>query len=82
MTGHGPQGIDIFFDLVGGQILDAALAQVKLGGRIPSAETVSQYSLPHHQRDRLKNLPSIVGMDITLQSHRSSSWEHLVAEMR
>jgi NADPH-dependent curcumin reductase CurA len=56
-------------------MLDATLTQVKLGGRMPSAETVSQYSLPHHQRYRLKNLPSIVGTDITLQSHRSSSWE-------
>jgi hypothetical protein len=55
---------------------------VKLGGRIPSAETVSQYRLTHHQRYRLKNLPSIVGTDITLQSHRSSPWEHPVAEIR
>jgi len=30
----------------------------------------------------MKNLHSILGMDITIQSYRSSSWEHLVAEMR
>jgi NADPH-dependent curcumin reductase CurA len=79
---HCPQGIDIFFDLVGGQILDAALTQMKLGGRIPSAGMVSQYNVPHDKRYGLKNLHSIVGMDITIQSYRSSSWEHLVAEMR
>jgi NADPH-dependent curcumin reductase CurA len=79
---HCPQGIDIFFDLVGGKILDAALTQMKLGGRIPSAGMVSQYNLPHDKRYGLKNLHSIVGMDITIQSYRSSSWEHLVAEMR
>src|SRR5207248_1015198 len=79
---HCPQGIDIFFDLVGGQILDAALTLMKLGGRIPSAGMVSQYNLPHNQRFGLKNLHSIVGMDITIQSYRSSSWEHLVPEMR
>jgi NADPH-dependent curcumin reductase CurA len=79
---HCPQGIDIFFDLVGGQILDAALTQMKLGGRIPSAGMVSQYNVPHDKRYGLKNLHSIVGMDITMQSYRSSSWEHLVAEMR
>jgi NADPH-dependent curcumin reductase CurA len=39
-------------------------------------------NLPHNQRDGLKNLHSIVGMDITIQSYRSSSWEHLAAEMR
>jgi NADPH-dependent curcumin reductase CurA len=30
----------------------------------------------------VKNLHSIVGMDITIQSYRSSSWEHLFPEMR
>src|SRR6266571_2766187 len=45
-----PQGIDIFFDLVGGKILDAALTQMKVGGRIPSAGMVSQYNLPHDKR--------------------------------
>jgi NADPH-dependent curcumin reductase CurA len=79
---HCPQGIDIFFDLVGGRILDAALTQMKLGGRIPSAGMVSQYNLPHDKRYGLKNLHSIVGMDITIQSYRSSSWEHLVPGMR
>src|SRR6266851_1407507 len=79
---HCPDGIDIFFDLVGGEILDAALTQMKLGGRIPSAGMVSQYNLPHDKRYGLKNLHSIVGMDITIQSYRSSSREHLVAEMR
>jgi NADPH-dependent curcumin reductase CurA len=79
---HCPQGIDIFFDLVGGEILDAALTQMTRGGRIPSAGMVSQYNLPHDKRYGLKNLHSIVGMDVTIQSYRSSSWEHLVPEMR
>jgi NADPH-dependent curcumin reductase CurA len=79
---HCPKGIDIFFDLVGGEILDAALTQMKLGGRIPSAGMVSQYNLPHNKRYGLKKLHSIVGMDITIQSYRSASWKHLVAEMR
>jgi hypothetical protein len=43
---------------------------------------VSQYNLPHDKRYGLRNLHSIVGMDITIQSYRSSSWEHLVPEMR
>ncbi|HEV7915547.1 MAG TPA: NADP-dependent oxidoreductase [Albitalea sp.] len=79
---HCPQGIDIFFDLVGGKILDAALTQMKLGGRIPSAGMVSQYNLPPDKRYGLKNLAGIVGMDITLQSYRNTSWEHLLPQMR
>src|SRR5438552_788396 len=79
---HCPNGIDIFFDLVGGEILDAALPRMKLGGRIPSAGMVSQYNLPHDKRYGLKNLHSIVGMDITLQSYRNSNYEHLLVEMQ
>jgi hypothetical protein len=43
---------------------------------------VSEYNLPRDKRYGLNNLHSIVGMDITVQSYRSSSWEHLIAEMR
>jgi len=82
LTENCPNGIDIFFDLVGGEILDAALPLMKLGGRIPSAGMVSQYNLPHDKRYGVRNLHSIVGMDITIQSYRSSSWEHLIPEMR
>src|SRR5438067_4291051 len=79
---HCPDGIDIFFDLVGGNILDAALPHMKLGGRIPSAGMVSQYNVPHDQRYGVKNLHSIVGMDITIQSYRNSTWEHLLGKMQ
>src|SRR5436190_20334052 len=71
---HCPNGIDIFFDLVGGQILDAALPRMKPGGRIPSAGMISQYDLPHDKRYGLKNLQRIVGMDITLQSYRNTTY--------
>ena len=79
---HCPDGIDIFFDLVGGKILDAALPRMNRGGRIPTAGMVSQYDLPHDQRYGLKNLDSIVGMDITLQSYRNTSYEPLLVEMQ
>jgi len=79
---HCPDGIDIFFDLVGGNILDAALPHMKRGGRIPSAGMVSQYNVPHDQRYGVKNLHSIVGMDITIQSYRNSTWEHLLGKMQ
>jgi hypothetical protein len=39
-----PQGIDIYFDNVGGDILDACLAQMNLHGRIPTCGLISQYN--------------------------------------
>src|SRR5207237_10634325 len=79
---HCPNGIDIFFHLVGGKILDAALPRMKRGGRSPTAGMVSHYDLPHDQRYGLKNLDGIVGMDITLQSYRNTSYEPLLVEMQ
>jgi NADPH-dependent curcumin reductase CurA len=40
---HCPEGIDIYFDNVGGAILDAALAQLRLHARIVICGAISQY---------------------------------------
>ena len=39
-----PKGIDVFFDNVGGEILDAALARLNIGARIPICGGISQYN--------------------------------------
>lgn len=39
-----PKGIDVYFDNVGGEILDAALAQINLGARISLCGMISQYN--------------------------------------
>ena len=39
-----PDGIDVYFDNVGGDILDACLKQMNLGGRIPTCGLISQYN--------------------------------------
>jgi NADPH-dependent curcumin reductase CurA len=41
---HCPKGIDIYFDNVGGEILDAALALINLHARIPLCGMISQYT--------------------------------------
>lgn len=41
---HCPEGIDVYFDNVGGDILDDALRRLRLGGRVVLCGAISQYN--------------------------------------
>ncbi len=42
--GYCPQGIDVYFDNVGGEALDVALAQLRLNARVVLCGAISQYN--------------------------------------
>ena len=44
MKQHCPDGIDVFFDNVGGEILDSALANLAFKGRVVICGAISQYN--------------------------------------
>jgi NADPH-dependent curcumin reductase len=65
---HCPQGIDVYFDNVGGDILDAALARLALRARIVICGAISQYNNttpvkgPSNYLSLLVNRASMTGM--------------------
>ena len=44
VAGACPDGVDVYFDNVGGQTLDAALVNMNVGGRIPMVGQLSEYT--------------------------------------
>ncbi|KAI7833513.1 oxidoreductase [Kickxella alabastrina] len=56
-----PQGIDIYFDNVGGEFLDAALANIKDHARIVICGAISQYNISSPEEAyAIKNLTNIL----------------------
>ncbi|KAJ7682244.1 hypothetical protein DFH06DRAFT_1289783 [Mycena polygramma] len=51
---HGP--LDLFFDNVGGEQLDAALENMNMNGRVIGCGSISDYNVPKDQRYGIKNM--------------------------
>ncbi|KAI1764840.1 NAD(P)-binding protein [Hypoxylon sp. FL1150] len=62
-----PDGIDIYFENVGGEQLDAALDNMKAHGRIPVCGMISGYNQPADQRYGVKGLFQVVTKLLTMQ---------------
>ena len=67
---HCPKGIDVYFDNVGGEILDAALARLALHARIVICGAISQYNNlvvkgPSNYLSLLVNRATMTGMVVT-----------------
>lgn len=57
---HCPKGIDIYFDNVGGDILDATMAFLRRGARIVVCGAISQYNKPKEDIQGPKNYLSLL----------------------
>ncbi|CAN6460342.1 unnamed protein product [Victoria cruziana] len=70
-----PKGIDIYFENVGGPMLDAVLLNMKLHGRISACGMISQYNLEKPQG--IHNLGQVVAKRIKIQGFIQSDHFHL-----
>jgi NADPH-dependent curcumin reductase CurA len=73
-----PNGIDVYFDCVGGDHLDAALGALRPGGRVALCGAVSEYGRP---RRGPRNLFQATANDLTLRGFRGSSYLHRLPDV-
>ena len=66
-----PQGVDIYFDNVGGDILDAVMTRLNMNARVPVCGQISQYNAS--QRHGLRNVGVILDKSVKIQGFRIGS---------
>ncbi len=66
-----PRGIDVYFDNVGGEILDAALSALNEGGRVAICGMISQYDArTPAERAALRNVGLILDKSLAIRGFR------------
>ncbi|KAL6223688.1 hypothetical protein ACLB2K_002547 [Fragaria x ananassa] len=70
-----PEGIDIYFENVGGKMLDAVLLNMRSHGRIAVCGMISQYNL--EKSEGVHNLMSLVTKEVRMQGFTVFSYYHL-----
>jgi len=75
-----PDGIDVYFDNVGGDHLQAALAALRRRGRVAVCGMISEYGEDESPAGP-DNLFQLVANDLTIRGFRGSSHSHLLEAM-
>lgn len=70
-----PQGIDVYFENVGGGHLDAALPRMNNRGRIPVCGMISTYN---GEREGVRNLSSVIYSRVRMQGFVGGDFPHLM----
>ena len=68
LANAAPQGVDIYFDNVGGDILDAVMPHLNADARVPICGQISQYN--SRERRGLRNIGVILDKCVKLQGFR------------
>ena len=69
-----PEGVDVFFDNVGGDILAAGLSNMRVGGRVVVCGMIADYNTEGEQGPVLKNYFQVVARELTIKGFVASSY--------
>ncbi|KAL5701557.1 hypothetical protein ACHQM5_026881 [Ranunculus cassubicifolius] len=75
-----PSGIDIYWENVGGKMLDAVLPHMNLHGRIAVCGMISQYNLENHEG--VHNLWSLVTKRVRMEGFVVMDYDYLYPKFR
>ncbi|KAJ8762812.1 hypothetical protein K2173_022941 [Erythroxylum novogranatense] len=73
-----PQGIDIYFDNVGGQMLDEVLGHMRPHGKIAACGMISQYNLD--EPEGVKEMFSIITKRLEIKGYVETDFKHMYQE--
>lgn len=76
VSAAAPDGVDIYFDNVGGPTLNAMLLTMKPQGRIVACGMISEYNQTQDPHP-ITNLWQVVARQLTIQGFLSFSYDHL-----
>lgn len=76
-----PDGIDVYFDNVGGDHLEAAIGALRLHGRVAMCGAIAQYNATGPTPGP-GNLALAIGKNLTLRGFIVGRYEHLAGEYR
>ena len=76
-----PDGIDVYFDNIGGEHLEAAIGRLNVQGRVAMCGAIAQYNATE-PTPAPRNLALAIGKQLTLRGFIVGSYSHLAEEFR